>query len=53
MARLGSGAVEGFCRTKIATARFYAEQILPKASALLPIVTSGTSTAFALDEEQF
>jgi acyl-CoA dehydrogenase len=52
-ARLGSGADEGFCRTKIATARFYAEQILPKASALLPIVRSGASTAFALDEEQF
>jgi acyl-CoA dehydrogenase len=52
-ARSGSGADEGFCRTKIATARFYAEQILPKASALLPIVKSGASTAFALDEEQF
>jgi acyl-CoA dehydrogenase len=51
--RLGSGADEGFCRTKIATARFYAEQILPKASALLPIVRSGASSAFALDEEQF
>src|SRR5271169_1391356 len=52
-ARLGSGADDGFCRTKIATARFYAEQILPRASALLPIVRSGASTAFALDEEQF
>ena len=51
--RLGSGADVGFCRTKIATARFYAEQILPKASALLPIVRSGASTTFALDEEQF
>jgi len=40
-------------RSKIATAQFYAEQILPKASALLPIVRSGASTAFALDEEQF
>jgi hypothetical protein len=35
------------------TARFYAEQILPKASALLPIVRSGASTTFELDEEQF
>ncbi len=52
-ARLGSGADEGFCRAKIATARFYVEQILPKASALLPIVRSGASTAFALDEEEF
>ena len=52
-ARLGSGADDGFCQTKIATARFYAEQILPKAGALLPTVTSGASTAFALEEEQF
>jgi acyl-CoA dehydrogenase len=50
---LASGADERFCRAKIATARFYAEQILPKASALLTAVKSGASTAFALDEEQF
>ena len=29
-ARLTAGADEDFCRAKIATARFYAEQILPK-----------------------
>jgi hypothetical protein len=52
-ARLASGEDDGFCRTKIATARFYAEQILPKANALLPVVRSGASTAFALAEEQF
>jgi acyl-CoA dehydrogenase len=50
---LTSGGDEGFCRAKIATARFYAEQILPKTSALLTAVKSGASTAFALDEEQF
>jgi acyl-CoA dehydrogenase len=50
---LASGADEGFCRAKIATARFYAEQILPKTSALSTAVKSGASTAFALDEEQF
>jgi acyl-CoA dehydrogenase len=50
---LASGGDEGFCRAKIATARFYAEQILPKTSALLTAVKSGASTAFALDEEQF
>ena len=50
---LASGGDEPFCRAKIATARFYAEQILPKASALLTAVKSGASTAFALDEEQF
>ena len=52
-ARLASGDDEGFCRSKIATARFYAEQILPKANALLSVVESGASTAFAVDEEQF
>jgi 3-(methylthio)propanoyl-CoA dehydrogenase len=52
-ARLQAGADEDFYRTKIATTRFYAEQILPKASALLAAVRSGASTAFALAEEQF
>jgi 3-(methylthio)propanoyl-CoA dehydrogenase len=52
-ARIASSTDEDFCRAKIATARFYAEQILPKASALLPAVKSGASTALALEEEQF
>src|SRR5271165_527445 len=51
--RPDSGGDESFCRTKIATAKFYAEQILPKASALLTVVRSGGSTALALAEEQF
>jgi alkylation response protein AidB-like acyl-CoA dehydrogenase len=52
-ARLNAGEDENFCRAKIATARFYAEQILPKANALLTAVKSGASTALALEEEQF
>jgi 3-(methylthio)propanoyl-CoA dehydrogenase len=48
-----SGMDEDFCRAKIATARFYAEQVLPKANALLMAVKSGASTAMALPEEQF
>ena len=52
-ARLASGENDEFYRTKIATARFYAEQILPKASALLSIVKSGASTAYAFDAAQF
>jgi 3-(methylthio)propanoyl-CoA dehydrogenase len=52
-ARLEAGAADDFYRAKIATARFYAEQILPKASALLTAVRSGASTALALAEEQF
>jgi 3-(methylthio)propanoyl-CoA dehydrogenase len=51
--RLMRGEDEQFCRAKIATARFYAEQILPKASALSCIVKSGSSTTLALAEEQF
>ena len=50
--KLLAGEDEEFCRAKIATARFYAEQILPKANALVTIVKSGASTAFALGEEQ-
>jgi acyl-CoA dehydrogenase len=52
-ARLNAGEDEDFCRAKIATARFYAEQILPKANALLTAVKSGASTALVLEEAQF
>ena len=51
--RLTADADEDFYRAKIATARFYAEQILPKANALLAAVKSGASTALALEEAQF
>ncbi|MBV8507955.1 MAG: acyl-CoA dehydrogenase C-terminal domain-containing protein [Alphaproteobacteria bacterium] len=51
--RLLGGADEDFYQTKIATSRFYAEQILPKATALLAAVRSGASTALALPAEQF
>jgi len=42
-----------FHRQKLATARFYADQILPKVDALRKAVTSGASTAMSLTEEQF
>jgi alkylation response protein AidB-like acyl-CoA dehydrogenase len=50
---LQSGEHKGFYRAKIATATFYAEQIMPKANALLSVVKSGASTALALGEECF
>ena len=50
---LQSGEHKGFYRAKIATATFYAEQIMPKANALLSAVKSGASTALALGEECF
>jgi alkylation response protein AidB-like acyl-CoA dehydrogenase len=52
-AGVASSGQEGFCRAKISTARFYAEQLLPKANALSTMVKSGASTVFALEEEQF
>jgi 3-(methylthio)propanoyl-CoA dehydrogenase len=50
---LQSGEHQGFYRAKIATAAFYAEQIMPKALALLSIVRSGASTALTLGEDCF
>ena len=52
-AKLAAGEDEAFHRGKIATARFYADQILPKAGALLAAVVSGASTALSMAEEQF
>jgi acyl-CoA dehydrogenase len=52
-ARLTADADGDFYRAKIATARFYAEQILSKANALLAAVKSGASTALVLEEAQF
>ncbi|MBK8174042.1 MAG: acyl-CoA dehydrogenase [Rhodospirillales bacterium] len=42
-----------FLEAKIATATFYAEQILPQAGALLPIIVDGTSSIMALQDDQF
>jgi 3-(methylthio)propanoyl-CoA dehydrogenase len=52
-ANLQSGEHKAFYRAKIATATFYAEQIMPKAIALLAVVKSGASTALSLGEECF
>jgi alkylation response protein AidB-like acyl-CoA dehydrogenase len=51
-ARLAAGEEEGFHRAKLATARFYADQILPKASSLAAAAMSGASTALAIDEAE-
>jgi alkylation response protein AidB-like acyl-CoA dehydrogenase len=40
-----------FLKAKIATARFYAEQLLPAASALLGPVTRGAELLYAIPEE--
>ena len=51
--KLDAGEDPGFYGAKLATVRFYAEQILPQADALLKIVRSGGSSALALPAEQF
>ena len=40
-------------KAKIATARFFAEQLMPPATALLGPITRGDDMLFALNEEQF
>jgi hypothetical protein len=47
------GADRRFLEGKIATAQFYADQILPLAPALARIVCDGAGAVMSLDEEQF
>jgi alkylation response protein AidB-like acyl-CoA dehydrogenase len=42
-----------FLQSKIATARFYAEALLPQAAALARTVTHGSDAALALADEQY
>jgi acyl-CoA dehydrogenase len=42
-----------FYRTKIVTARFYAEHILPQAQGLAYTVVNGAQSALDLAEDQF
>jgi alkylation response protein AidB-like acyl-CoA dehydrogenase len=52
--RLAGGEVDRpFYEAKIATARFYADQLLVQAPGLAATVTSGASGVMALDESQF
>jgi 3-(methylthio)propanoyl-CoA dehydrogenase len=47
--RTAGGADAAFLQEKIATARFYAGQLLPQAAGLLPAVTAGAGTLFRID----
>ena len=54
---VASGLLDGgedvdFLKSKIVTAHFFAEQILPQAAALLGPVTSGDDLLYALSPEQ-
>jgi hypothetical protein len=42
-----------FLEAKRISARFYAEQLLPRVHALLAAVSGGSESIMALDEEQF
>ena len=50
-AELGNGGDGAFLNAKLATARFYMEQIMPQAAALLGPVTRGSEALFAIPEE--
>lgn len=47
----GGGSDRGFLEDKVATARFYCQELLPSASGLLPAVTAGAASLYAVDLE--
>jgi alkylation response protein AidB-like acyl-CoA dehydrogenase len=49
----GKGADKPFLEAKIATARFYADQVLVQAPALRDTVVSGAARVMALSDDQF
>jgi len=51
--KLAAGEDTDFYETKLVTARFYADQILPKATALAQMIKAGGTSTLALAEEQF
>jgi acyl-CoA dehydrogenase len=51
--RLGAGEGEaGFLRTKVATARFYADHVLVRAGGLARTVVTGADAVLAVEEDQ-
>ncbi|MSO65076.1 MAG: acyl-CoA dehydrogenase, partial [Alphaproteobacteria bacterium] len=51
-AALGRGTGDAaFYRAKIATARFFAEQLLPPAAALLGPITRGAAALYAIEPD--
>ena len=50
--RVASGSNDPFYAAKIATARFYAEQLLPPAAALLGPITRGAANLLAIPPDQ-
>ena len=52
-AKLASGDEADFYRTKIVTARFYAEHVLPQVGGFVSMVTGGSGSVLALADTQF
>ena len=53
MAEAGAAAAAAGNGRKQVTARFYLEQILPQAAALLPAVQAGAEDLFAVEAASF
>lgn len=53
MAQVAQGQSGDFATRKIALARFYFDQLLPRIYALRPAITSGSESVMALDEALF
>jgi hypothetical protein len=52
--KLDAGAGDPrFLNAKITTARFYAEQVMPRIAALTPAIVEGSGSVLALDAEEF
>ena len=49
--RSGDGEDKAYLDAKVVTARFFAEQLLPQASALVGAVTAGKDVLFAIDPD--
>ena len=49
----GGGGDGDFLKAKIATARFYADNVMPQATGLAAMVTEGAASTLALDPERF
>ncbi len=47
------GADAPFLDGRVATARFYCEQLLPQAPALLPAITAGAAPLFTIDKDRW
>ncbi len=51
--RAGNGGEAAFCEAKVATARFFADQVLSASKGLARTITRGGGTVMALAEDQF